>query len=166
MMFFFSTKYFNSMTLKSLNILLADDDKDDRFFFKMALDALTTPTELVAVVDGEKLMDYLSENAHLLPDVLFLDLNMPRKNGFECLSEIKSNRVLKQLRVIIFSTSYEQEVVNLLYINGAQYFMRKPAEFSQLKKIIQQTVTLISKGNGAQPSRENFVLTVQNSTQV
>ena len=149
---------------KPLNILLADDDKDDRFFFKMALDALTTPTELVAVVDGEKLMDYLSENVHQLPDVLFLDLNMPRKNGFECLSEIKLNADFKQLPVIIFSTSYEQEVVNLLYINGAQYFMRKPAEFSQLKKIIQQTVALITKGNMSQPSRAHFVLTVQNST--
>lgn len=88
---------------KTLNILLADDDKDDRFFFKMALDALSTPTELVAVVDGEKLMDYLTENVHQLPDVLFLDLNMPRKNGFECLSEIKLNPDLHALRVIIFS---------------------------------------------------------------
>jgi CheY-like chemotaxis protein len=149
--------------MKPLNILLADDDKDDRFFFKMALDALKTPTELVAVVDGEKLMEYLSENAHQLPDVLFLDLNMPRKNGFECLSEIKSNVDLKQLPVIIFSTSYEQEVVNQLYLNGAQYFMRKPAEFLQLKKIIQQTVTLISNGVEVERSRERFVLTVQNS---
>jgi CheY-like chemotaxis protein len=149
------------MAEKTLNILLADDDKDDRFFFKMALDALSTPTELAAVVDGEKLMDYLSENAHQLPDVLFLDLNMPRKNGFECLSEIKLNPDLHALRVIIFSTSYEQEVVNLLYINGAQYFMRKPAEFAQLKRIIQQTVALISKGDVEQPSREHFVLTVQ-----
>ena len=149
------------MAEKRLNILLADDDKDDRFFFKMALDALTAPTRLVAVVDGEKLMDYLSENAHQLPDVLFLDLNMPRKNGFECLSEIKSNPKLYALRVIIFSTSFEQEVVNLLYLNGAQYFMRKPAEFAQLKRIIQQTVALIAKGNAAQPSREHFVLTVQ-----
>ena len=145
--------------MKRLNILLADDDKDDRFFFKMALDALTTPTELVAMVDGEKLMAYLSENAHQLPDVLFLDLNMPRKNGFECLSEIKGNVVLKQLPVIIFSTSYEQEVVNQLYINGAKYFMRKPAEFSQLKKIIEHTVILISQENISVQSRENFVLT-------
>ena len=84
--------------------------------------------------------------------------------SFECLSEIKLNADFKQLPVIIFSTSYEQEVVNLLYINGAQYFMRKPAEFSQLKKIIQQTVALITKGNMSQPSRAHFVLTVQNST--
>ena len=150
------------MTAKPLNILLADDDKDDRLFFKMALDSLTIPTQLATVVDGEKLMDYLAENARQLPDVLFLDLNMPRKNGFECLSEIKTSKALKALPVIIFSTSFEQEVVNLLYKNGAQYFMRKPAEFSQLKKIIQQTVTLITNETVSQPSREDFVLTVQN----
>ena len=158
------------MSIEQLTILLADDDKDDRLFFKMALDALDISTQLEAVVDGEKLMDHLSENQHQLPDVLFLDLNMPRKNGFECLSEIKLNNTLKQLPVIIFSTSFEQEVVNLLYQNGAHYFMRKPAEFSQLKKIIRQTVTLISQdilagqaGNISQPIRENFVLTEQNS---
>ncbi len=144
---------------KLLNILLADDDKDDRFFFKMALDALTIPTELAMVVDGEKLMAYLTENAPQLPDVLFLDLNMPRKNGFECLSEIKLDKNLKLLPVIIFSTSFEQEVVNQLYFNGAKYFMRKPAEFSQLRKIIEYTVELISQENISEPSRENFVLT-------
>lgn len=149
------------MNLRPLNILLADDDTDDRFFFKLALDALTIPTELMTVVDGEKLMEYLAENAHQLPDVLFLDLNMPRKNGFECLSEIKLNDGLKMLPVVIFSTSFEQEVVNLLYLNGAKYFMRKPAEFSQLKKIIQHTVQLIMQENISQPTKEDFVLAVQ-----
>jgi CheY-like chemotaxis protein len=155
------------MKSRPLNILLADDDKDDRFFFKMALDALSTPTQLETVADGEKLMDFLVGNAHQLPDVLFLDLNMPRKNGFECLSEIKRSKILQQLPVIIFSTSFEQEVVNLLYVNGAQYFMRKPAEFSQLKKIIQQTVELFSSNHISMPivspTREEFVLIVQNS---
>ena len=149
------------MTHRPLHILLADDDKDDRFFFKMALDSLNIPTQLVAVVDGEKLMEFLAENADQLPDVLFLDLNMPRKNGFECLSEIKSDPLLKHLPVIIFSTSFELEVVNLLFKNGAQFFMRKPAEFSQLKKIIQQTVQRITGETIGQPGREGFVLTVQ-----
>ena len=149
------------MNEKQLNILLADDDKDDRLFFGLALDFLTIPTRLATVVDGEKLMDYLTENVLQLPDVLFLDLNMPRKNGFECLSEIKTHKNLKELPVIIFSTSFEQEVVNLLFKNGAQYFMRKPAEFSQLKKIIQQTVTRITQENILQPNREDFVLSVQ-----
>jgi CheY-like chemotaxis protein len=151
------------MTINSLNILLADDDKDDRFFFSLALEALTIPTKLVTVFDGEKLMEYLSENTHQLPDVIFLDLNMPRKNGFECLLEIKSNEKLKQLFVIIFSTSFEQDVVNLLYKNGAQYYIRKPSDFLQFKKIIQQTFELITQEKMQNTSRENFMLTVKNS---
>ena len=63
----------------------------------------------------------------------------------------------------MFSTSLEQVVVNLLYKNGAQYYIRKPAEFLQLKKIIKQTLILIAQENILQPSKENFVLTAQNS---
>ena len=72
------------------NLLLADDDEDDCDFFKEALDELLLPTSLVTVNDGVQLMDFLSESgAENLPDILFLDLNMPRKNGLECLTEIK-----------------------------------------------------------------------------
>jgi CheY-like chemotaxis protein len=151
------------MNLKQLNILLADDDTDDCIFFKEALEELLLSTHLTTVNDGEQLMQLLNNETTELPHILFLDLNMPRKNGFECLSEIKLNEKLKQLPIIMFSTSFEQEVVNLLYKNGAQYFIRKPSEFSQFKKIIQQSLTLIEQGNISQPTRENFVLTVQNS---
>jgi CheY-like chemotaxis protein len=146
-----------------LNILLADDDIDDCIFFKEAIGELLIPTTFTIVHEGEQLMQLLTKEATELPDVLFLDLNMPRKNGFECLSEIKGNKKLSQLPVIIFSTSLEQEVVNQLYKNGAQYFIRKPSDFSQFKKIIQQTITIIAKENVVQPAREDFVLTVENS---
>ena len=151
------------MNLKPLNILLADDDDDDCIFFKEAVDELLLTTQLSTMHDGEQLMKYLNNETNELPDVLFLDINMPRKNGFECLSEIKLNQKLKKLPVIIFSTSFEQEVVNLLYKNGAQNFIRKPAEYPLFKKIIHQTITtLIIPQNISQPTRENFVLTVQN----
>jgi CheY-like chemotaxis protein len=151
------------MNIKQLNILLADDDIDDCIFFKEALDELPLSTHLTVVHDGEQLMQLLINETNEFPDVLFLDLNMPRKNGFECLSEIKLSKMLNQLPVIIFSTSFEQEVVNQLYQNGAQYFIRKPSEFSQFKKIIQQSHALIAQENISQPTKENFVITVQNS---
>ena len=151
------------MNIKQLSILLADDDIDDCFFFKEALEELLLSTNLTSVHDGEKLMQLLTNKANELPHVLFLDLNMPRKNGFECLSEIKLSKKLAQLPVIVFSTSFEHEVVNLLYKSGALYFIRKPAEFSQFKKIIQHTLALIAQENILYPTRENFVLTVQNS---
>jgi CheY-like chemotaxis protein len=72
--------------MKSINILLADDDTDDCFFFEKALREISITTQLTSVSDGERLMDHLSKNLGKLPDVLFLDLNMPRKSGFECLT--------------------------------------------------------------------------------
>ncbi len=151
------------MNIRQMNILLADDDTDDCIFFKEALDELLLSTHLTVVHDGEQLMQQLLNETNEFPDVLFLDLNMPRKNGFECLSEIKLSKKLNQLPVIIFSTSFEQEVVNQLYQNGAEYFIRKPSEFSQFKKIIQHSLVLIAQENISQPTRENFVITVQDS---
>ena len=143
-----------------LNILLADDDIDDCAFFKKAVEDFPISTYCTAVHDGEQLMKQLTKKNNLA-DVLFLDLNMPRKNGFECLKEIKLNKKLKQLPVIIFSTSFEQEVVNALYENGAQHFIRKPTDFLQYKKIVQQSLTLVAYGDISQPTRENFVLAIQ-----
>ena len=151
------------MSSKHLNLLLADDDNDDCIFFKEALEKLPLSTHLTTVHDGEQLMQLLTKETNELPHVLFLDLNMPRKNGRECLLEIKLNKKLKQLPIIMYSTSLDHEVVNLLYKNGAKYFIHKPAEFSQLKKVIQQALALIAQENISQPTRENFVLTGQNS---
>jgi CheY-like chemotaxis protein len=155
------------MNAELLSVMLADDDTDDCIFFKAALEKLPISTNLTTVYHGEQLMKLLTEEAVKLPDVLFLDLNMPRKNGFECLEEIKSNEKLELLPVIVFSTSFDQKRVNLLYENGAQYFMCKPAEFLQLKNIIHQGLTRITQdlsgGTIKQPAKENFVLTGQNS---
>ena len=148
------------MNLNRLNILHADDDTDDRLFFKEALEDLQLPTQHIAVNDGEQLMHYLRDEANELPHVLFLDINMPRKNGLECLKEIKVNTRLKQVTIIIFSTAYEEKIVSQLYTDGAQYYIRKPAEFSKFKKVIQQTfMSLIAQKHNTQPSPDNFVLT-------
>ncbi len=150
-----------SQQVVSLNILLADDDIDDCIFFKCALEKSPIATKLVTVHDGMELMQLLTSDAYKLPDVLFLDLNMPRKNGFECLSELKLSLQLKHLPAIMYSTSNDQDVVSRLYRNGAQYFIRKPPDISQFEKIIHHTLTLIEKRHMQQPAREDFVLEVQ-----
>jgi CheY-like chemotaxis protein len=144
--------------------LLADDDKDDSILFQDILDELPLSTQLATVYNGEQLMKLLNEKEPL-PDILFLDLNMPRKNGLECLSEIKHTEKLKRLPVIIFSTSYESEIVNRLYKNGAQYYIRKPNDFTQFKKVIYQALTLTGQTDISQPPREKFVLSEQSIKQ-
>lgn len=141
-----------------LNILLADDDRDDRFFFNMALKGLPVPTHLTTVEDGEKLLFYL-KNAKKLPDVLFLDLNMPRKNGSVCLAEIKSNERLKKLPVIIYSTSLHEDVADLLYKGGAYYYVRK-TDLAELKKILLRVLTLMTARDFMRPPREDFIISL------
>lgn len=140
------------------NLLLADDDLDDCLFFKEALEEIKLDTTLTTVNDGVQLMHYLSLNTNKLPDALFLDLNMPRKSGIECLTEIKSIDNLKHIPIIIFSTSYDIEVVNLLYEKGATYYIRKPGEFSALKKVLFEAISLTDYTTLKPPKRENFVL--------
>ena len=142
-----------------LKILLADDDPDDRYFFEEALKGFPMPTILTVVNDGEHLIQVLTNEANELPNILFLDLNMPRKNGFECLSEIKLNPRLKELPVIIYSTSFHKKIADMLYSNGATYYISKPFEISELKKAVQQMLIYLEQGTISQPSIENFIVT-------
>lgn len=141
----------------TIQLLLADDDKDDCDLFKEALDELPVTADLLMVHDGEQLMQLLSKKDPL-PQMLFLDLNMPRKNGFECLSEIKKNDLLKDLPVIIFSTSYDSDIVNLLYTTGAHYYISKPNEFDKLKDVIQRALSSVVQNHTKPPGREQFEL--------
>lgn len=125
-----------------VKILLAEDDADDRFFFTKALNELAIDTHLTMVQDGEALMEHLLTHLNDLPDVLFLDLSMPRKSGFECLTEIKEELKLMDLPVIMFSTAYprdynyEQSIAKMLLTIGAHDFIRKPSGFKELKAVI------------------------------
>jgi len=130
------------MNLKQLNILLADDDQDDCLFFKAAIEELLPSTNLNVVNDGEQLMKYLSEKEGQLPDVLFLDINMPRKNGLECLSEIKQNKKLKNIPVVMFSTSNSWDTINMLFKSGAHVYIHKPSDFAQLKQVIHHALPI------------------------
>jgi CheY-like chemotaxis protein len=131
-----------------LNILLADDDIDDLIFFERVLTELPISTKLTTFRNGEDLMEYLIANSSNADraDILFLDLSMPYKTGFECLIEIKENEKLKALQVVMLSCSFtksidfEQNLISTLTRMGADGFIRKPDSFEQLKNIVEKTI--------------------------
>ncbi len=146
------------MNKDRLHILLADDDRDDCEFFNEALSEIPEPTKLSQVHDGVELMNFLSLPKETPPDILFLDLNMPRKTGYECLLEIKDSERLKDLPVIIFSTSYNPEMAAILYECGANFYIRKPAMFSDLVKVLERTVHRALSNSLTQPPQASFLL--------
>lgn len=147
------------MNKQIYNIILADDDEDDCSFFEEALAELSLETTLVTVNDGVQLMDFLTDKSvDNLPDVLFLDLNMPRKNGAECLTEIRQIDRLKDFPIIIFSTSLDREIVDVMYGKGATLYIRKPGDFSKLKNVIENALIASSQNNFKQPDRPHFII--------
>ena len=140
-----------------VSLLLADDDKDDRFFFQDVLSKLTVRTVLTTVDDGEKLMSYLTKNAKNLPSALFLDFNMPRRNGFECLMDIKADKLLQSLPVIMYSTSLNETVADELYKIGAHYYIRKTS-LNDLSSILDYVLNMLTEDILIKPSREGFIL--------
>ncbi|HLP20712.1 MAG TPA: response regulator [Chitinophagales bacterium] len=145
------------MELKHLNILLTDDDADDCAFFRKALSTLPLSAELTILNDGEQLMQYLLNESNEIPDVIFLDLNMPRKNGSECVSEIKKSDRLKNIPVVIFSTSSNEGIMKQLFKAGVHIYVRKPNDFQQLKEIIYNALPLAAEKTFS-TSSVNYIL--------
>ncbi len=123
-----------------VNIVLADDDEDDRELFKEALEGLEK-VKIRLTEDGESLLSLLNM-MDTLPDLIFLDLNMPNKNGRECLTEIRNSPHLSQIPVIIYSTSTAERDVDDTYEGGANLYVSKPFSFKELKKVINKVVLL------------------------
>lgn len=146
------------MPLNIMNIVLADDDADDRFLFDEAISEIDVKTKLSLFNDGKALMDYLVLPDTILPEIVFLDLNMPIKNGMQCLKEIRSNEALKDLCVAIYSTSSSEEDIENTFVNGANVYINKPNSFSALKKAIEKVVKINWQYHTSALNRDNFLL--------
>jgi len=140
------------------SIFLADDDTDDCLIFGEALNALNKGTELTISYDGAELLSILDETVPPPPYVIFLDLNMPRKNGFEALSEIRQNDRFKNIPVVILSTASNPDVIEKTFHLGANYFVKKPSTFSKLIDAISAVLSLDVNQLSTQPERQKFVL--------
>lgn len=148
------------MTSEYINICLADDDQDDRLFFTDAFEELKIKTKVSTFNDGVELMDYLNHTDSVLPNVLFLDLNMPKKNGVECLLEIKKNEKLNDIAIAIYSTSSSEEHIEETFINGANIYIKKPNDFETLKKILAEVVTLNWQYHTSGLNKDNFLMRI------
>lgn len=134
----------NTHKTKSIVILMADDDPDDRLLTKEALEENNLGSELYFVKDGVELMDYLFQkngynpkNAPK-PELILLDLNMPKMDGREALKEIKQSPNLKRIPVIILTTSRAEEDIVNTYDLGVNSFISKPVMYQELVEVTGQ----------------------------
>lgn len=139
-------------------VVLADDDEDDRSFFVEAFEELKIQTKVGIFKDGVTLMEALNLADTILPNILFLDLNMPKKSGLECLKEIKSNIRFKDIAIAIYSTSASEEDIENTFVLGANIYIKKPSSFNILKKILSNVVTMNWQYHTSGLNKDNFLL--------
>jgi CheY-like chemotaxis protein len=124
-----------------MKILITDDDSDDRMFAFLAFKKLNLAHSVEFVANGQELIDYLNEcltSKSALPDLILLDLNMPKKDGREALKEIKSDPGLNKLDIIIFSTSVSEKDKKYTLGLGARSFIVKPTNHNELVKLFSE----------------------------
>src|SRR5262249_16446116 len=145
-----------------ITILMADDDEDDRLMTRDAFAESRVANDLRFVADGEELLDYLKRRGQYedpasspRPGLILLDLNMPKKDGREALAEMKADPTLKQIRVVVMTTSKAEEDIYRTYDLGATSYITKPVTFERLVDVIRtmgkywlEIVELPSESNG------------------
>jgi CheY-like chemotaxis protein len=143
---------------EKIRILLADDDKEDRNDFMEAFESLKMKTMVETVKDGEELMEYLNKESTVIPHLLFLDLNMPKKSGLECLIEIKQMESLHNLTIVIYSTSSSEKDIEDTFLQGANVYLKKPAHLTVLKKTLAHILSINWQYHTSGLNKDNFLL--------
>lgn len=143
-----------------IHIMLADDDEDDRNFFNDAINDLKINNKLTIFKNGKELMDYLEHPDTVLPDILFLDLNMPCKTGNECLKDIRSNPKFNDISIAIYSTSSSDKDIEETFVGGANIYIKKPNDFSKLKKVLQEVMNLNWQFHTSKLNKDTFFFSI------
>ena len=138
-------------------IFLADDDADDREFFETACDKIDTQIQLQLFKNGQLLFEYLKVG-EIIPDIVFLDINMPKMDGFQCLDQIRNTLSLRNLCVIMYSTSNNKADINKCYSLKANGFVQKPYSFNELKSILEKIFVTDWEDPCSKLDELNFIL--------
>lgn len=129
------------MSRKTKMILLAEDDDAHRFLFYKAVSHLPIDVKIIPVNDGVELMDYVLNDSNPLPEFVFLDINMPRKNGLECLKELKDHETYANIPLIVYTTSDEESDKLTAFQNNASLYLLKDGDIRSLTRILLLLLT-------------------------
>lgn len=123
-------------------VLFIDDDEDDKLVFGHALSAIDTSIQYLTASDGIEALKILNEELVILPDLIFMDLNMPKMDGFTCLDKIKQSKDLREIPVMILSTSTNPRDMEKAKSLGAKTFITKPATYTGLIETLKTSFSL------------------------
>jgi CheY-like chemotaxis protein len=138
-----------------MHILMADDDKDDFFILKEAAEKAGETLQVSYAGNWLELWRFILKT---IPDILFLDINMPVKDGIECLQLLRKERKYDKVAILIYSTSVNKTDIDKAYQHGANYFIIKPNAIDDITNIIRKLISMSKESLLSVPPREEFVI--------
>lgn len=136
-------------------ILLAEDDRDDVFVFELALKEIEQPVIMKVAQDGDRLFELLKES---IPDVLFLDINMPCRDGLACIIELRKNKQYDNMPVIMYTSMKDSKYIDECYRNGANFYLIKANRLQDLVENLKKIFAVNWKKMMFYPPKQQFVL--------
>ena len=144
------------MTQKEkIKVFIADDDDDDIMLFKEAIEIAGINASLTSFKHGKALSDHIHQNENL-PDLVFLDINMPLMNGIECLKDIRQTQYFHNVPVVMYSTSYHPDHIKESFNCFANLYITKPSSLNELVSTIKTVFELYLNGNLMKVGRADF----------
>ncbi len=147
------------MNKEYLNVILADHDEGNLILFKNILQEFKIQVKVNTFCNGKDLMSYLKENI-LVPEVVFMNYHLPLKNSLDCLSELKSDHKFDAVTTVVYSENVSAEEEEKIFVTGANVFMKKPDNYTDMKKNITEVISITWQYHTSGLNKNNFIMKV------
>ncbi|AZA46960.1 response regulator [Chryseobacterium carnipullorum] len=148
------------MNKEYLNVIAADNDEGNIIFFKNIFKDLRIGVKSQCFSSGEDLMEYLTSEGTIIPEVVFIKYDIPGKNSMECLDEIKTDSRLSNIIIVIYSDQISESEIEEIFVNGGNIVMRKPDSYDGLKKSLTEIITINWQYHTSGLNKDNFIMKV------
>lgn len=148
------------MNKEYLNVIAADNDEGNIIFFKNIFKDLRIGVKSQCFSSGEDLMEYLTSEGTIIPEVVFIKYDIPGKNSMECLDEIKTDSRLSDIIIVIYSDQISESEIEEIFVNGGNIVMRKPDTYDGLKKSLTEIITINWQYHTSGLNKDNFIMKV------
>ena len=148
------------MNKEYLNVILVDDDEGNQIFFKNIFKDLKVGVKVQIFNNGRDLMNFLNSEDALIPEILFMKYDIPKKNSLECLEDIKIDFRFDQMVNVIYSDELSAGEEEDVFVKGANVFMKKPDNYVDMKKVLSEIITINWQYHTSGLNKNNFIMKV------
>jgi CheY-like chemotaxis protein len=148
------------MNKEYLNVILVDNGEENRIFFKKVFKDLKVGIKIQIFENDENLMEYLNSEQAVIPEILFMKKEIPKKNSLECLEEIKTDFRFDNMVIAIYSDNLSAAEEEEIFVKGANIVMRKPENYDDMKKVLSEIVTINWQYHTSGLNKNNFIMKV------